>query len=349
MPKSERSTRYHGGVVCPAVEVLRCPACGAHVPLGKADEARCTHCGKVVPLPGAYRELRRIQQQNEETRRRAQALFSSLDSPPWLLTRILAAIFDQPMLAFWMFFGVPVGLASIMGGLAIDVRFHPPFPVTVGFIFGFLFAFAFVPRTIGIYANRRAGGRSVLLAGLAAQRPRLPGGPAGCRECGAPLEVPPDAVVAHCVYCGADSAVAIRTQFLARARRVARGAVHTIEEAAALDRRERAATRGALARELLRYLLTTATFGGLFAVFAWDDQRVTALGDGSAPALGLVALVLGTLLLIVVIARSVASNQRAVEEDRLRRDGSGLPGWVSVVGPFGFWALLWAIRAVIWR
>jgi LSD1 subclass zinc finger protein len=332
-----------------AVDILRCPACGADVPLGLSDDARCVHCGASVPLPAAYRELRRIQRDDEAARQRAQALFATLDSPPWLMTRILAALFDQPMFAFWIFFGVPVGLLSIFAGLAVDARLHPPPAATVGVIFGVLFLFAFLPRSIGIYANRRAGGRQLLIAGLAAKPPRLPGGPAGCRECGAPLEVPPGAIVVRCVYCGADSAIEVRTPLLASARRAAHAAAHTVEEAAALDRRERAGTRGTLARELRRYLLVTGTFGGLFAVYSWDYARVTALGDDSAPVLGLCALIVGTLLLIVLMARSAGSDDRATEELRLRREGNGLPGWVRTVGPLGLWVVLWLMRFAIWH
>jgi DNA-directed RNA polymerase subunit RPC12/RpoP len=332
-----------------AVDVLRCPACGAHVPLGQADVARCAHCGAAVPLAEAYRELRRLQGEHEASRQRAQELFSTLDSPPWLLTRVLAAVFDQPMLVFWIFFGVPVGLASIFAGLAVDARFHPSPLVTNGVIFAALFAFAFLPRSIGIYANRRAGGRRLLLAGLAAKPPRLPGGPAGCRDCGAPLEVPPGATVARCVYCGADSAVQVRTPFLARTRKAAQYAARTIDEAVALDRRERAETRRTFTRELGRYVLLTSTFGALFGVWMWDDARVTALADDSAPAYGISALIIGTLLLIVVMLRSVGSDKRATEEDKLRRDDNGLPGWVRVVGPIGFWVVLWALRLAIWH
>jgi hypothetical protein len=253
------------------------------------------------------------------------------------------------MLVFWIFFGVPVGLASIFAGLAVDARFHPSPLVTNGVIFAALFAFAFLPRSIGIYANRRAGGRRLLLAGLAARPPTLPGGPAGCRACGAPLDIPPSATIARCLYCGADSAVQVRTPFLARTRRAAHYAAHSIDEAAALDRRERAETRRTFTRELGRYVLLTSIFGGLFGVWMWDDARVTALADDSTPAYGISALVMGTLLLVVVMLRSVGSNKHATEEDKLRRDDNGLPGWVRVVGPIGFWAVLWALRLAIWH
>jgi hypothetical protein len=333
-----------------AVDILRCPACGADVPLGRTEPPRCAHCGTAVPLPEAHRELRSLEHQDEATRHRAQALLSTLDSPPWLVTRVLAAVFDQPMLAFWILFGVPVGLVGIAAGLLVDARFHPPPAATVGVIFGVLFVFTFLPRSIGIYANRRAGGRNVLLAGLAAQPPKLPGGPALCRACGAPLEVPPATIVARCAYCGVESAVRIRTRFLAHVRRASLATARTVDEAAALDRGERADTRRTFARELGRYLLMTSIFGGLFATWMWDEQRATARGDDSAPVLGILSLVLGTLLLIVVLLRSMgSSDRRAAEEARLRRAGSGLPGWVRVAGPLGFWAVLWLIRLAVWH
>lgn len=262
---------------------------------------------------------------------------------------MLAAVFDQPALAFWIYFGVPVGLASIFAGLAVDAHLHPPPAATVGVIFVVLFAFAFLPRCMGIYANRRAGARRLLLAGLAAQPPRTPGGPARCRACGAPLEIPAGAAVARCLYCGVESAVRIRTPFLARVRKATRAAVRTLDEAAALDHRDRAATRHELARELRRYGLTTATFGGLFAVWAWDYQRVTDRGDGSAPALGILALVIGTVLLIAMLLRSTGTDPRDAEDARERRGGTGLPAWVRVLGPIGFWVVLWGIRLAIWR
>jgi LSD1 subclass zinc finger protein len=337
-------------VDAPVVEVLSCPSCGADVPLGQGDDTRCVHCGTLVPLPAAYRELRRFQTEDEAGRRRAQDLFSRLDSPPFLLTRILAAVFDQPMVVFWLFFGVPVGLESIFVGLAVDARYHPPYPVTIGACFVTLFVLAFVPRSLGIYANRRAGGRRMLLAGLAAEPPKLPGGPARCRQCGAPLDVPPGATVVRCAYCRADSAVRILTPFLESARQSARGILRTIDDATALDRRERSETRRALARELGRYVLVTSTFGGLFAVFAWDDERATLRDDGSAPALGIVALVIAAILLVASMLRSVGgSDARHAEEARQRREGNGVPGWVRVAGPIGVLGVLWVIRSVVLR
>ena len=345
-----RRVAYDGDVTSPpAVDVLRCPGCGAGVSLGPSDEARCAHCGQTVPLPDGHRELRALQREQEAAHERAKALFATLDSPPWLATRVFAAVFDQPMFVFWIFFGVPVGLVSIFAGLAVDARFHPPPAATVGVIFTMIFVLTFLPRSMGIYANRRAGARSILLAGLAARPPRLPGGPAQCRGCGAPLEVPAGAVVARCAHCGVESAVHIRTPFLVHTRRATRAAVHTVEQAAAIDRNERAATRRTVARELGRYLLATSVFGGLFATAMWDFDRVQKRDDGSAPALGITALVVGTFLLIAMFFRSGSPDDQGKDEARQRRTDNGLPGWVRTVGPFGFWAVLWLLRWVIWR
>ncbi len=338
-----------GKMPAPELDVLRCAACGADVSLDQADDGRCVHCGQAVRIPESHRELRSLQREDQSARHRAQALLSTLDSPPWLLTRVLAAVFDQPALAFWFYFGVPVGLVSIAAGLAVDAQLHPSPAATVGVIFVVLFAFAFLPRSLGIYANRRAGARRVLLAGLAAQPPRSPGGPARCRSCGAPLEIPAGAVLARCLHCGVESAVRIRTPFLARVRRATRAAVRTLDEAAAIDRRERAAMRRELVRELRRYGLATSTFGGLFAVWAWDYQRVSDRDDGSAPALGILALVIGAFLLIAMLFRSSRTDPHEVQEARDRRGDSDLPPWVRVLGPIGFWVVLWGIRLLVWR
>ena len=215
-------------------------------------------------------------------------------------------------------------------------------------IFAVLFAFAFLPRSIGIYANRRAGGRRVLLAGLAAQAPSRPAAPLVAASVAAPLEVAPGALVVRCVHCGADSAVRVRTPFLAHARKAARAAVHTVDEAVALDRRERADTRRTLARELRRYIVVTSIFGGLFATFMWDDARANARDD-SAPALGLIALIAGTLLLIVLMFRSMGSDPREEEEAKRRRvERPPELGSVSRARS-GSWVCASAICFVVWR
>jgi DNA-directed RNA polymerase subunit RPC12/RpoP len=319
------------------------------VPLGAGDEARCVHCGTNVPLPEAHRQLQALAREDDATRQRAQRLFASIDSPPWLVTRVIAAVFDQPAMVFWLFFGVPVGLASIFVGLAVGDRAHPSPLVTTAAMFGALFVFTFVPRSFGIYANRRTGARRVLLAGLQARPPKSEGGPAQCRDCGAPLDVLEGALVARCLYCGADSAVRVRTPFLQRTRRVVRAAAHTIDEAAALDQRERAETRGDFFRELRRYATTTAVFGALWAIYMWDDARAQARDDDSAPALGITAIVVGTLLLIGLFIRAGLGKTRDIEEERARREGNALPSWVRFVGPPGFWVVLWMARWIVWR
>ena len=151
----------------------------------------------------------------------------------------------------------------------------------------------------------------------------------------------PAVEVLRCPACGADVP-------LGQSDGDANDAI-TIDDAVALDHRERPETRRTLASELLHYVLLTSIFGGLWATWMWDDARATARGDDSAPAIGLAALIVGTLLLIVFMFRSGGSDARATEEARLRREGNGLPRWVRVAGPLGFWVLLWVLRVAIWR
>ncbi|MGZ3456356.1 MAG: zinc ribbon domain-containing protein [Polyangiales bacterium] len=330
----------------PHVEVLKCKSCGAPIPIGDDDVKTCPHCGAEVVVPSAHRELRELARRDEQNRRLAEAQFDRLDSPPWLATKIAARIFDQPMIGFWFFFGVPVGIWSIIYGLSLSNRIagaihhdrreaSPVLSMVV--IFAILFLFAFIPRVLGVYANRRVTARALLIGGLAARPPRIAGGAYGCRVCGAPLTMPEGATVARCMYCHADSAVRVRTFVVTKTREVVDRVQRTIADAFAANRSERWATLRMMLSELFRYLAWTFVFGGLFAIFAWDDERNKLKGEHSLTAIGGTAMVLASLLLI---ALPIVSLARADKEDVDRRDGNDVPKWVAYVGPIGVWILI---------
>lgn len=230
-------------------------------------------------------------------------MFATLDSPPWLVTKVAARIFDQPALLFWLFFGLPLGILSVVYGISladrVSVALHrgPKASETlmIAVIFALLFTFTFIPRVVGVYANRRASARALLIGGLAARPPRVAGGAHRCRICGAPLERHEGATVARCLYCHADNAIRVRTVLVEKTREVVERVERTIGEAFDRDRRERAQTRRILLSELLRYLAWTCVFGALFATYVWDDarnktagepQKMTALGKFCVVAIG---------------------------------------------------------------
>lgn len=331
------------------VDILRCPACGAPVPLGSGDTTRCAHCATEVPLPDAHRELRRLAQADEEGRRDAEVVFAGLDRPAPLAVKVLAAVLDLPMLSFLLVYGVPFGIVSILVGLrlarAIAARAGLPsgddMPLWIGTttIIALVTITTFVPRALGVYANRRLTARARLVSALAARTPAAKGGPSGCRNCGAPLEVATGARVARCLYCGAESAVSIATPLLAAVGAHVRQLGLRVADAATADREERRATLRRLGSEALRYVLTGGVFAGLWAIYAVDADRSRV--SGAAPGWGIGALIASTLLLIGLVIASLARSADTKQEAVDRRAGNDVPGWVRVVGPLGVLALIY--------
>jgi DNA-directed RNA polymerase subunit RPC12/RpoP len=345
------------------VDVLRCPACGADVALADEDLATCAHCGAKVPIPEAHRELHRLARSEEIARARAASLLPKLDSAPWLVTRIVAAIFDQSAFGFLVFFGAPAIAACILVSVAANAPIarlmglaNPddvPFAITTTIAIFTFFPIAFVPRALGVYASRRAAARARLTAGFMAAPPKTAGGPATCRSCGAPLSIAAGTPVAHCAYCGADNAVTIENAFLRRLAETVGGERRTIHDAIAMDANERRETRRTLVRELVRYLAWTTGFAILSAMYVWG------LGPGSGPlqqivggiamvtlALGLVALIVVGLIRAAVKTPAKAANGVAEAAAQRRRD-IDVPPWVRVVGPIGLWVAFYIIRSLV--
>jgi hypothetical protein len=187
-----------------------------------------------------------------------------------------------------------------------------------------LFVVVFVPRVLGIYANRRASGRMRLVAALAARPPKTAGGPALCRSCGAPVHVVAGELIAVCPYCGTENAVHIQTELADAAVKSARRLASTVAEVAAIDRKERRSVRIQLVRELVRYLWPTVVFGAAFALA--DNKKY-----------GAIAVVVAGLLLIAlpIISAVRAGKHKSDETDR--RAGNDVPGWVAALGPILVW------------
>jgi hypothetical protein len=317
------------------LEVLRCSGCNAPLVLGDADSIACASCGVQTPVPGAYRELVRARSDDAGLRADAERVLRGLDRPPGLVVKVLARVLDQPMLAFLLLYGVPATLYAIAFGLRANrwlaPRLHVASPddvplwMTVFVISGVLFAIAFVPRVLGVYANRRATGRARLLASLRARPPEVAGGPSACRLCGAPLAVATDAIVATCSYCRAENAVVVATPLVEAFRRAVGTLGKTIADVALRDRAERRLHWRSLVKELGRYALRTVLLGTGFAFATQEtsEHRPTVPAD--------IAIVATPILFIYLIYRSV--KQRATDDGAARREANDVPGWVGVVGP----------------
>jgi uncharacterized Zn finger protein (UPF0148 family) len=316
------------------LEVLTCTQCGAAIPFGDAAASTCPFCGTANEVPAAYREMRGSKQLDAASRAEAERLLKTIDRPPWLATKVLARMFDFNFLAFLMVYGIPLTLWIVVGGMRFSSWIAPrmgyrtgddvPLWITVTFMFTVVFVVTFLPRMLGIYANRRVTARMKLLAALAARPAKTAGGPALCRQCGAPLFVEAGNLLAVCDYCGTQNAVQLRTSLVAAAGKASRSLAASVKDAAATDRRERRSTQVRLLRDL-------AWHGGWVAFFA----LAFALID--RPFWGKLMPVLAGLALIALPIISMSRAKGRFDDTKERRGGNDVPGWVAMVGPLLVW------------
>lgn len=327
-----------------ALEVLRCTQCDAPLALSDADRITCPSCGTANAVPAAYRELHRARVEDTTARSEAERLLRRLDTPPTMATKVLARTFDQNMFAFLVLYGVPVLLGAVLIALRADVwiarwRHYAspddvPFGYTGPIIIAIVFLFAFVPRALGVYANRRVADRAKLLGALAARPPSVPGAAAQCRMCGAPLAVDNDQIVAVCSYCRAQNAVHLETKIVEKAGAVAHAIGREVGDAATADRAERTATRRLLWRELGRYLVRTALLGGGFVLACQETP------DRKPTHAAMVGIALTPLLFLFFMIRSLNAKDAGAAERRANNDA---PSWVGVVGPIVVLIVLYAV------
>jgi hypothetical protein len=326
---------------------LKCRSCGAPEPLGAGKNALCPRCGAGTPIPPEYVELRALRTRDASQRRAAEKLLKKLDRPAWLFTKIVARVFDQPMFLFWMFYAAPLMFVGIIGSLILakhwawhlGLRSADELPswevyLCASMIF---FVFALLPRVIGVYAGRRAAGRARLLAGLLARPPSTSGGPALCRNCGAPLEVAKDALVAHCLYCETDNVIEVRTPLRDATRHAVAEAGHALHDAVALDHQNRRGLRRTLLSELKRYGVRAFCFIAPICVWGWDYDR--SQKTGQTPGWGLLALCFITIYLISMMLVSLGRKNGERAPDAF--SGNDVPEWVGWAGPVALWTILY--------
>jgi uncharacterized Zn finger protein (UPF0148 family) len=326
------------------LEVLRCRKCDAPLVLADSETVTCGSCGEVNPVPEPYRELHRARLADKSVRERAELALRRIDRPPSMVTKVLARVFDQNMFVFMLVYGAPITIGAIKLSLRMDdwIAAHShyatgddvPFGYMLVFIVGALFLWAFVPRALGVYANRRVTDRTKLLAALAARPPKVPGAAATCRICGAPLAVDKDAIVAVCSYCRAQNAVHLETKVAVETQTVSAAVGREMADALRQNAHDRAATRRLLFRELRRYTLRTALLGVGFYLGSMENP------DKTSTTVGVIAIVATTLLFMYFILSSGMHHDEDAED---RRAGNDAPEWLGWVGPIVALVLLFRI------
>ncbi len=231
----------------PALKVLTCQACGAPVPLAKAERTRCPHCSAEVVVPDAHRQALELAEQQVQADRLTQRAFLVLGRPPVLPLRAFGFIGPGVTLLFCCFYVRLVGaLETWAAGLAerhLAVNAYDWLTAGEQWVLRWctLAALCILSVVLGALGRRRAVRRAALKAALHARAPEKKGGPALCRACGAPLTVPPNAWGVRCAYCFTDNLTAIPHEWLATARRqvkdIAREAHEAIRQQKAVEYR----------------------------------------------------------------------------------------------------------------
>ncbi len=198
----------------------------------------------------------------------AQALYGRLARQPAWILRVLWGWFNPLSLALGVF--PAMFIAAVFAELVVTWAASVVGPanyfdtwlagqsnwnaVAVGFVF------AYVGAILGVLGQRRAISRGGLQQALAARPPRLEGGAAECRLCGAPLFAEQERIGVACAYCGADNLLIVPTPWVkelaAETKRL------LLETASARDayRRERAR----VGRFVLWYVLGISLVSPLF-------------------------------------------------------------------------------------
>lgn len=212
-----------------AVEPLHCPSCGAAVALGDGQWSHCAYCGAPVAIPANYQALKAEQRRLTAERVAAQTAYDVLARPPPLpiriwyrASRLVLAPFETRIAAGCMLvslvtllplvaglFGLEIILQALAPTLGIDLIDVYGGATVYGAGAGAAFVLLGVPIILAGSGNQLATARSALQQALAARRPRGPGGPAHCRSCGAPLDVPTGALGVVCPYCKTDNLVSL--------------------------------------------------------------------------------------------------------------------------------------------
>jgi WD40 repeat protein/DNA-directed RNA polymerase subunit RPC12/RpoP len=285
-----------------SVTPLPCPSCGAAVPLGDGDTVVCPYCNTTVPIPKVHRELRATRRQELANRRQAEEAFAQLGTPPGPLMRawtrvgevvgsllgmlVLGIIYVGGLLAFvsifllefvahWLASPLGVDVADLYGGFGLYLRFA--LVVVVGVA---------LPVVLGAGYDAFAKVKCMLQASLAARGPTQAGGPSLCRTCGAPLDVPANALGVTCLYCGADNLVALPRKWVNTIARLAREQTKNVEAALGELREARQELRGDLQRLVVAGVVGVPLFGlvGMVATNLDYDAVPPTWAEATSPA-----------------------------------------------------------------
>ncbi|HTA91681.1 MAG TPA: hypothetical protein VK745_18990 [Polyangiaceae bacterium] len=177
---------------------LQCGQCGGSVPVADLESATCPYCGQLVSVPEEHRNaVRLVRAQDTELRHaeREWSRFTRTTLPTWLAT--LFAMPPSLILAG----SLTAALLAKLGLLVLSSEPRIFFAIS-----GLLpLAPAVVLAVVAYWSSTTAEGIRLTRVLLAARPGKVP----TCRNCGAPLLVPEQALFVRCPYCRTDSLVTL--------------------------------------------------------------------------------------------------------------------------------------------
>jgi DNA-directed RNA polymerase subunit RPC12/RpoP len=242
--------------VTPPLELLRCHACGAAVPLRAADHTTCPYCQASVPVPKRYRHVLAERAHEAAVRHELEERYSSAARPParWIDVLAIALVLALPAIAAGAWMAVARRAAASIS----------------------LFTFAIVPGMLpgtALWLWSAAVHATIVRFqhALTCRPPERPHGPNCCRICGAPLDVPADALSVRCPYCASDNLVADVTPIERRIVDALADDLRTLDAAAAALRLRRRLLRGGA---VLAVTLVVAIVWGMHFLYGntWDAR-----------------------------------------------------------------------------
>ena len=263
-----------------ALAVLKCPRCGAAVAVAHDARTRCAFCRDEVEIPEAYRAAELVARREVEADDLTRRAFGTLGRPPSLGLRAIDYLTSGCLPALVTIFLCFAGTVRAANYLLDQCTpwFHvnawdwfAPAELNL-LVWGTSFAAVLTVFVLGAFGRRHVSSLRALHQALAARPPARPGGPAECRQCGAPLAIPADALGVRCAYCRCDNLLAIPAAWLSRKRSAV---AHVAREAKSVLGEYRAENR----RLWLRLALRLGLIGGLAALTLTSTVRQAFAGD----------------------------------------------------------------------
>ena len=263
-----------------ALAVLKCPRCGAAVAVAHEAQTRCAFCGDQVEIPEAYRAAGLVAQREVEADELTRRAFRTFGRPPSIGLRAIDFLTSGCLQVGVTIFLCVAGTVRAANWLLDQCTpwFHlnawdwfAPAELNL-LVWGTAFAVLLTLFVLGAFGRRRVNSLRALHQALAARPPARPGGPAECRQCGAPLSVPADALGVRCAYCRTDNLLAIPAAWLSKKRRAV---AHVVREAKSVLGEYRAENR----RLYLRLGLRLGLIGGVAALTMTRTVREVFAGN----------------------------------------------------------------------